>query len=42
MIIIEMSWKNNDLNAFDLYNKIELNHIYKKLVFLKLKVLDEE
>ena len=36
MIIIKMSWENNDVNVFNLYNKIESSHIYKKLVFLKL------
>jgi len=41
MIIIKMSWENNDVNVFDIYNKIESSHIYKKLGFLKLKFLDE-
>ena len=36
MTIIEMSWKNNDVNVFGLYNKIESGHIYKKLDFFKL------
>ena len=35
MIIIEMSWENNDVNVLDLYNKIESCHIHKKLGFLK-------
>jgi len=37
MIIIKMSWENNDVNVFGLYNKIESSHIYKKLVCLKIK-----
>jgi len=41
MIRIEMSWKNNDVNVFDLYNKTKSSHIHKKLVFL-IKFLDEQ
>ena len=33
VIIIEISWENNDINISGLYNKIGWSHIYKKLVF---------
>ena len=36
MIRIKMSWKNTDVNVFDMYNKIESSHTCKKLDFLKL------
>jgi len=42
MIVIEMSWENNDVNLFDLYNKIESGHIYEKLFFKKIKFLDKQ
>jgi len=41
MIIIEMSWENNDVNVFGLYNKIESSHIYKKSLFETIKFVDE-
>ena len=41
MRIIEVSWENNDVNVFSLYNKVESSHIYKKLVLLKIKFLNE-
>jgi len=42
MIRIKMSWLNNDVNVFRLYNKIESSHIYKKLVFFEIKFLDKQ
>ena len=36
MIIIEMSWENNDVNFFCLYNKIERATYVRNYISLKI------